>query len=95
MNPITHGMVDGDGFGLPVEFLTEYSGKGQWALNAWPNIAITIALLAVVFVLAWKRGYSPVELFSRRADEKFVATLRRRFSRAVHSHHSHGDRSLR
>ncbi len=53
--------------------------QGQWALNAWPNIVITIILLVVTFYLAWRRGYSPVELISRRFDGVFVDTLRARF----------------
>ena len=53
--------------------------QGQWALNAWPNIVITVLLLAATFYLAWRRGSSPVELISRRADTVLVATLRARF----------------
>ncbi len=53
--------------------------EGQWALNAWPNIVITIFLLAATFYLAWRRGFSPTELVSRRADTAFVDTLRARF----------------
>ncbi len=57
----------------------QWSWHGQWALNAWPNFAITAAALAAVFYLAWKRGFSPLEMFSRKADALFVATLRSRF----------------
>ncbi len=53
--------------------------QGQWALNAWPNIVITVLLLAATFYLAWRRGSSPVELISLRADTVFVGTLRARF----------------
>jgi hypothetical protein len=53
--------------------------EGQWALNAWPNIVITVFLVAAAFYLAWRRGSSPVELISRRADTVFVDTLRARF----------------
>ena len=53
--------------------------QGQWALNAWPNIAITLVLLALTFYLAWRRGCSPVGLASPRADRAVVATLRARF----------------
>jgi hypothetical protein len=42
-------------------------------------VAITVALLAVVIVLALRRGVSPVSVFSRRADVAVVATLRCRF----------------
>lgn len=54
--------------------------SGQWYLNAWPNFAITIALLAMTFVLAWRRGYSIVGLVSKRADAAFVGTLKRRYT---------------
>jgi predicted amidophosphoribosyltransferase len=47
-------------------------------LNAWPNVAITILLLLVTFWLAWQRGYSPVEMISKKADSAFVDALRRR-----------------
>jgi len=53
--------------------------SGQWYLNAWPNFAITAALIAITIVLAWRRGYSVVGLVSRRADAAFVLMLRRRF----------------
>lgn len=70
----------------PLPYLEPLSGRltfswsGQWPLNAWPNIALTVALLGLVFVRAVRRGYSPVSLFSTRADAVFVATLRSRFS---------------
>jgi inner membrane protein len=58
----------------------DFVWSGQWQLNAWPNITLTILLLALVFYRAWKRGYSPVCIFSLRADRAFVQALRRRFS---------------
>jgi len=53
---------------------------GQWPLNGWQNIVITVLLLALTFFWAWKRGYSPLEMVSARADRAFVQTLRSRFS---------------
>lgn len=53
--------------------------EGQWALNAWPNIVMTVVLLATTFYLAWRQGFSPAELVSRRADTAFIDTLRARF----------------
>ncbi len=53
--------------------------KGQWYLNAWPNFVITGALLALMFYWAWRRGFSPLEMVSRKADAAFTATLRHRF----------------
>ena len=51
---------------------------GQWALNSWPNMLITAILIALACILAIKRGYSPVEIFSRKADVAVVNTLRRK-----------------
>jgi hypothetical protein len=69
----------------PIAYLAPFSERltflwrGQWPLAGWQNLAITVTLLAVVFVLAVRRGVSPVSLFSQRADAAVVATLRRRF----------------
>jgi inner membrane protein len=74
-----------DGDQWPIPYLLPFSNKwqlmwsGQWALNAWPNFVITGALIAVTIWLARRRGFSPLELFSRRADSVFVDALRRRF----------------
>jgi len=76
-----------DGYQWPIPYLAPFSKayqltwRGQWALNAWPNFAITIALLVITFYLAWDRGYSPLEMFSKRADQLFVAALRHRVPR--------------
>lgn len=69
----------------PIPYLAPFSDKWtitwryQWALNAWPNIVLSIALMCLIFWRAYRRGYSPVSLFSKRADAAFVETLRRRF----------------
>ena len=76
-----------DGYQWPIPYLMPFSARwqwtwdGQWALNAWPNILITVIALTVVFILAWKRGYSPLEMVSSSADRAFVQALRRRFPR--------------
>lgn len=57
----------------------KWTWSGQWELNAWPNFVITILALALTFYLACQRGYSPLGMVSKRADRKFVETLRRRF----------------
>ncbi|HET6267551.1 MAG TPA: metal-dependent hydrolase [Acidobacteriota bacterium] len=73
----------------PIHYLAPLSGKlsfqwsGQWPLNAWPNIALTVLLLIYVFVQAVRKGESPLLLFSQRANEVFVATLRNRFQKAA------------
>ena len=74
-----------DGYQWPLPYLSPFSDKmqlvwhGQWALNAWPNFAITFALLIATFYLAWRRGFSPVEMVSLKWDAEFVRTLRQRF----------------
>ena len=74
-----------DGYQWPIPYLLPFSDtwqwtwQGQWALNAWPNFVITIAALLVTFYLAWKRGYSPLEMVSASADRTFIDTLRYRF----------------
>lgn len=76
-----------DGDQWPIPYLIPFSDawqltwKGQWELNAWPNFVITGAALVATIFLAWKRGYSPLEIFSVRADRAFVETLRSRFGR--------------
>jgi hypothetical protein len=64
---------------LPFSHGGEWTWEGQWALNAWPNFAITFVLLAATFYLAWRRGFSPLEIVCERADCSLVATLRKRF----------------
>jgi inner membrane protein len=62
-------------------FLTDakFSWSGQWELNAWPNVVITAAALLLTLYLAWRRGFSPVNIFSVNADRAVVAALRNRF----------------
>jgi inner membrane protein len=74
-----------DGFQWPIPYFFPFSStieivwSGQWALNAWPNIGLTIILVALTCYLAWKRGFSPLEIISKRADNAFVKVFRNRF----------------
>jgi inner membrane protein len=74
-----------DGYQWPIPYLAPFSTagqilwSGQWGLNAWPIFLITIGLLGLMFALVWQRGFSPLEMVSRRADRRFVETLRARF----------------
>lgn len=74
-----------DGEQWPIPYLSPFSAawqwtwSGQWALNGWPNLVITAAMLATTLWLAWQRGYSPLEMLSSRADKALVAALRQRF----------------
>jgi inner membrane protein len=79
-----------DGYQWPIPYLLPFSASwqltwaGQWALNAWQNMLITAAALATTCYLAWKKGYSPLELLSSKVDNGFVATLRSRFGEPKH-----------
>jgi inner membrane protein len=74
-----------DGFNWPIPYLLPltqrgaWTWSGQWQLNAWPNIALTCALLLATLWLACKCGYSPVDIFSPRADRSVISALRMRF----------------
>ena len=74
-----------DGEQWPIPYLSPFSAawqwtwSGQWALNGWPNLVITAAMLGTTLWLAWRRGYSPLEMLSQRADKAMVAALRQRF----------------
>ncbi len=69
----------------PIHYLAPLSGEltfvwsGQWPLTSWQNTTLTVLLMVYAFALAVRRGYSPVGLFSVRADAVFVETLRRRW----------------
>ena len=79
-----------DGYQWPIAYLQpfasslQFAWRGQWALNAWPNVALTIALLLVTLWLAWRRGFSPLEMISTKADAALVAILRQRFPAREH-----------
>jgi len=68
---------------LPFSDGPQWMVRWQWALNAWPNVALTAVLLAYAFWYAWARGLSPLEFVSLRANDAFVITLRRRVPRAA------------
>jgi len=74
-----------DGYQWPIPYLAPFSHSlqlfwnGQWRLDAWQNMLITAALLAVTIWMAWRRGYSPLEMISDRTDRAFVNALRKRF----------------
>jgi hypothetical protein len=69
----------------PLRYLAPFSERltvqwsGQWPLNAWPNIVLTILLLAFGFYRAANGGYSPVGVFSTKADRAFVQAVRARW----------------
>src|SRR5579872_28490 len=70
-----------DGYPWPIPYLApfsqaaQWSWSGQWALNAWPNLVITLALLLGAFLVAWKSGKSPLEFVSENAHQALVDAL--------------------
>jgi hypothetical protein len=74
-----------DGYQWPIPYLYPFSAQwtlawpGQWELNAWPNILITALVLGITLYSAWKKGRSPLEMISLKADAAFVTGLRKRF----------------
>ncbi len=74
-----------DGDQWPIPYLLPFSNRlqltwsGQWALNAWPNMLITGVLIAIALVFARRRGFSPLEMVSQKADTAFTRALRNRF----------------
>lgn len=72
-----------DGSQWPIPYFTPFSNwqwtwQYQWRLDSWPNILITAIALALTFAIAWRRGHSPLEFFSNRVNDGFVAALRNR-----------------
>jgi membrane-bound metal-dependent hydrolase YbcI (DUF457 family) len=78
-----------DGFDWPIPYLFPFSHRwdwswaGQWELNGWPNLVLTAGLLCMTLWMANRRGYSPVDLISPKADSRVVAAIRKRFRAAL------------
>jgi inner membrane protein len=74
-----------DGYQWPIPYLLPFSKSvqltwhGQWTLNAWQNVLITVILLLGSLWLAWKNGRSPLEFISKKGDKALVEVLRKRF----------------
>ena len=64
---------------LPFSHVWQWIWQGQWVLNSWQNLLITVSVVGISFYLAWKTGCSPLEMVSTKANRKFIATLRNRF----------------
>ena len=74
-----------DGEQWPIRYLLPFmkevqlTWSGQWALNVWPNFVATAVLVGITLILVRRRGFSPLEMFSRKGDAIFVSALRTRF----------------
>ena len=51
--------------------------KHQWRLDGWQNRVITVTLFLTELWFCAKRGYSCVEVFSPKADRKFIEIIRK------------------
>lgn len=67
----------------PIHYLSPLSATPalhwahQWPLVGWQNMLISVVLMAITLQRATRRGYSPLALFSAKADQVLVATLQR------------------
>ena len=74
-----------DGFQWPIHYLMPFerslalTWEGQWALNAWPNIALTALLIGASGYYGWRQGWTFIGLVWQRADAIVVKALRQRF----------------
>ncbi len=74
-----------DGYQWPIHYFAPLDSEwslvwsGQWALNAWPNIALTLLLFLASGYYGWKHGWTFIGLVWKRADAIVVKALRRRF----------------
>jgi hypothetical protein len=74
-----------DDYQWPISYLSPFSNTwkliwtGQWELNAWPNVLITMLLLTATIYIGWKNDRSPLEMVSKRADAAFVSILKKKF----------------
>ena len=72
-----------DGYQWPIPYGAPFSDRweliwtGQWELNAWPNVLVTALLLVATIYIARRKGCSPLEMVSKKADSAFVSILRR------------------
>ncbi len=71
----------------PIHYLGPFSDRltfswsHQWAVNGWPNIVVTLSLLAILFERAVRAGVTPVGLFGARAEMAFVGAVRARWQK--------------
>lgn len=81
-----HVLADlaGSGPGWPIFYCwpwshAEWLPSWQWDLASWQNAVIGMAITFTALSMALKRGRTPVELFSSKADAAVVKTLVHRF----------------
>ena len=76
-----------DGYQWPIPYSWPFSSslqlnwQSQWGLVSWQNYAITILMLVMVFVISYRKKYSPLEIFSSKWDRQFVHYLAKRLDK--------------
>ena len=71
----------------PINYLAPFSDaltlswSGQWQINAWPNVTITIILIIFMFSRTITHGHSIVSLFNQQAHIVFVQTVQTRWKK--------------
>ena len=70
----------------PIPYLAPFSDaltiswSGQWPLNSWNNVAITIGLLGFMFARTITHNRSVLSLISSRANDLFTQTVKHRWN---------------
>lgn len=64
-------------YGEPLFRLPIWIWRGQWKLDGWQNQLVFVGLFVSALWVATQRGYSFVELFSRKWDTVFVGVLQK------------------
>jgi inner membrane protein len=77
-----------DGYAWPITYLwpirsVRMSWSGEWPLNSWQNLVITLALLVISVWIIRVKGRSPVEPFSLPADRAVVTAFRKRMNATI------------
>ena len=65
----------------PFSAAWDFSWAGQWPLNGWQNMLITLLLLMMMFYKSIKFGDSAIEPISTKAHQVLVKTLQNRWKR--------------
>lgn len=69
----------------PIPYLAPFSHEftltwqGQWPINAWPNVAITIGLMVFMLSRTITQQHSPLSAINSKAHRIFVATVTARW----------------
>jgi len=53
-----------------------WSVEWSWSASDWRNVGISVLAIVMTLVYAKRKGYSPVECFSYRADDWLAAVMR-------------------